>query len=109
MVARWSTGIAEVALPSSFREKTYAETEAMAKKRREIEELESLVRKNATSSGFARFHVEDPTFSVIPVELLAPKIAESASQPNNRANRPERASDFQAFGEFKKRLNKLRR
>eukprot|EP01031_Cornospumella_fuschlensis_P029492 gene29492-35597_t len=63
VATRWSTGIAEVALPSKFKQRNIAETEKLAKKRQAEDYLrQSTASSSLSSVGYSRFQLPDQSF-----------------------------------------------
>lgn len=63
VATRWSTGIAEVALPSKFKERNVAETEKLARKKQAEDYLRQCTANSAGSSvGYNRFQLPDQSF-----------------------------------------------
>jgi hypothetical protein len=61
VVTTWSTGIAEVVLPSRFKEKSIIETDKLARKQ-QAERILSSSRGTGGDAGYLRFQLPDQSF-----------------------------------------------
>eukprot|EP00981_Chlorochromonas_danica_P001393 scaffold296_cov164-Ochromonas_danica.AAC.10 len=115
VVATWSTGIAEVVLPSSFKAKNIKDTEAAARRRQQEEEDRRRQNRlsNEIKGGFQRFHV--PYDSMVPPTVLQSKEASTTQDSSNlptdsirlKGVRPQRASDDKVFSQYKKKQQEM--
>lgn len=101
VVAGWSTGIAEVALPQTFKLKNIAQTEAAARRIQEQEQIQEIMRRNANSNmSFSRFHVQDHEQR----EMSSALVPAEDQQDSKGRRREEKATDLKVFQGYKKVL-----
>lgn len=107
VVSTWSTGIAEVALPASFKIKNISATEQAARKRLD---LYSSSHPSATGGERAGDHAGQVRFQVPDQSTAA--ASDAGGQPRHVSNtsfRPESSSDLKALLDFKKVRSATRR
>ena len=92
VVSSWSTGIAEIQLPSSYKAKNIAQTEEAARKAVEL-------KRPLETGGFQRFQVVDPVLQSMSSAI--PTDDPNQQQHNHNKRRKLKSSDDYVLEKFK--------